>query len=496
MSIAGIEGVRERSALARVPAWLWFGAGVYLLMLLRGNDLLNDPDMFWQIKVGQWILDQRAVPYADAYSLTKAGAPWMSSSWLSQVLYAKAYTLAGWSGPVILAALAIAATFALLVHLLKRHVRALHASLVAMVVLALAAQHLLARPHVLAMPFMMVWVAGLIAASERRVAPSFGLLPLIALWANLHGSFILGLALIAPIMLDALWNAERSQRRGLGLRWIVFGLGALAAACVTPYGWGSLWAAKSILDLGPLLSMISEWAPPSFAQPGLLECCILLLVAAALWRGVTLSPPRILLVLGLLHMALGHIRNVEVFALLTPIVLAVPLARQFGWNGNETDEAAARASLMPVAVLLVAIMAFAAMASLRYKPNDDAMPVAAVAALRDHGAKRVFNDYAFGGYLIWAGIPPFIDGRAELYGEKFGVDAIDALSLSRPDTLLSLLSVHRIDATLLSPSTPAARLMDHLEGWTRVFADKTATVHVRTVSTRDQSQDRKAVHPE
>ena len=69
--------------------------------------------------------------------------------------------------------------------------------------LALTMPHLLARPHVLAMPVMLAWVGGLVAAADRRGAPSFWLLPLMALWANLHGGFVFGLVLIAPIALDA-----------------------------------------------------------------------------------------------------------------------------------------------------------------------------------------------------------------------------------------------------------------------------------------------------
>src|SRR5579859_1217734 len=93
---------------------LWVGIGVYALFVLAGNRLLIDPDTMWQITVGQWIIDHRAVPQTDVYSFTMRGQPWISTQWLAQVLFAKAYSVAGWSGPVVLAASAIAATFALL----------------------------------------------------------------------------------------------------------------------------------------------------------------------------------------------------------------------------------------------------------------------------------------------------------------------------------------------------------------------------------------------
>ena len=89
--------------------------------------------------------------------------------------------------------------------------------------LALTVPHLLARPHVLALPVMVPWVGGLIAAADRRGAPSFWLLPLMALWANLHGGFVFGLVLIAPIALDAVINADAQLRKSLALRWAAFG---------------------------------------------------------------------------------------------------------------------------------------------------------------------------------------------------------------------------------------------------------------------------------
>ncbi|WGR94252.1 hypothetical protein MTX20_07985 [Bradyrhizobium sp. ISRA435] len=91
---------RERaSVFGEVPAWFLVACGVYALLLLAGSKLLADSDTYWQIAVGRWILDHGTVPSVDIYSFTKAGEPWMSSSWLSQVLYAKAYDLAGWAGP-------------------------------------------------------------------------------------------------------------------------------------------------------------------------------------------------------------------------------------------------------------------------------------------------------------------------------------------------------------------------------------------------------------
>ena len=151
-----------------VPAWLLLGVGVYVFLLVIGSGLLGDSDTYWQIATGQWILDHATLPLVDIYSFTRAGEPWISSSWLAQVLYAASYHLAGWTGPVVLAASTIAATFALLTYILGRRIPSTYAILIALAAMVLSGVHFYARPHVLALPVMVAWANGLMAASERR----------------------------------------------------------------------------------------------------------------------------------------------------------------------------------------------------------------------------------------------------------------------------------------------------------------------------------------
>jgi len=127
---------------------LWVAVGTYTLFLLAGNRLLIDPDTMWQITVGQWIIDHRAVPETDVYSFTMRGQPWISTQWLAQVLFAKAYAIAGWAGPVVLTATAIGATFGLLARVLNRHLSESTTLALIASALALTVPHLLARPHV------------------------------------------------------------------------------------------------------------------------------------------------------------------------------------------------------------------------------------------------------------------------------------------------------------------------------------------------------------
>jgi hypothetical protein len=349
--------------------------------------------------------------------------------------------------------------------------------------LALTVPHLLARPHVLAFPLMVLWVGGLVAAADRRGAPSFRLLPLMVLWANLHGGFVFGLVLVAPLALDAVLNAEPRLRKSLVLRWAAFAVAALIAGCCTPYGWNSLLASQKILALGSALPLIMEWRPADFGSVGALEVCLLLGIGLALWRGVKLPPLRIVLLLGLLHMALSQGRSGETLALLAPLILAAPLARQIG--GAEVSNSSAAPPLRGVlfagvAVLLAAgTLAFTSVH--RFQPHASGSPVAAVAALKKLNLERVFNDYDFGGYLIANGVAPFIDGRTELYGEKFFVDHNAATRLVEPENLFRLLEQYRIEATLMRTQSAATKLLDHIDGWQKVYADDIATIHVRKV---------------
>jgi hypothetical protein len=91
----------------------------------------------------------------------------------------------------------------------------------------------------------------------------------------------------------------------------------------------------------------------------------------------------------------------------------------------------------------------------------------------------VLNDYDFGGYMVRAGLRPFIDGRTELYGAAFTSRHFRAVTLADLPDFLKLLDEYRIAATLLSPETPAVALLDRLPGWKRLYADDIAVVHVR-----------------
>jgi len=476
----------EAAPAERCTLPLWTGLIVLGVMLAGGNRLLLDPDTYWQIAIGQWMVDHRAVPWTDTYSFTMQGQPWMSTQWLAQVIYSQVYAWFGWAGPVALAALAIALAYMLLTQFLVRHVGDVPVMILLPVSFLMALPHLYARPHVLALPVMVAWVAALLSAAERREAPPFMLVALMTLWSNLHGGFVLGLMLIGPIALDAVLNADAKVRLRLLLRWFAFGVAALAASCLTPYGWNSLLAARAILNLGEALKLIREWMPADFSFLGPIEAGVLLIIALAFFRGMKLPLMRNVLFVGLLYMALAHIRNADVFALLGPMVVAAPLAAQFGGRGNEPGLTFPQPHGLAVSatVILMLGMVAGAFAMSRYRPAENVTPAAAVAILKQNRVQRVFNDYDFGGYMISQGMAPYIDGRTELYGEKFVVEHNAARRLLRPAEFFELLERHKIDATLLHRKAPAAQILDQVDGWRKIFIDDQVVVHVRDALAR------------
>jgi hypothetical protein len=471
----------ERSAdLQAAMPWL-VAAAAYVLVMSVAPKLLNDPDTYSHLALGRWILEHGAVPTSDPFSANFRGAHWLAFEWLSEVVFAIAYAAGGWMALAATASAAAATAFGLLARFLSRELRPTAALFGVLVALPLTAPHLLARPHAMALPILVAWIAALIRAVDKRTSPSWLLLPLMTLWANLHGSFTFGLVMIGAAGAEALFNARPAERMSVVRHWGSFGLLALAAACINPYGPEMILVTVRTIALGSALSTITEWRPQDFSHIDSFEIVMLGAFGLALYRGVRLPLFRIFMVLGVLHLSLSHVRHADLLALLAPIFLARPLAKQFpglaaGRNGTTSGPGA----MMPAAAISLALIV-TALSIFRsdVTPPARITPAGAVHALGAvrHGA--ILNDYDFGGYLDYIGLAPFIDGRSELYGQAYMLRYDRALSLQNLPDFDKLLDEYRIGATMLAPSTPAVALLDRSPGWQRFYADDVAVVHLR-----------------
>jgi hypothetical protein len=456
-------------------------AGVYILLIALAPRLLSDPDTYSHIALGRWILEHHAVPTTDPFSATLRGAHWVAFEWLSQTAFAIAHGLGGWTGVVALAAAAVATAFGLLARFLLREWQP-NAVLVALFsAILLTAPHILARPHILALPVMVAWISRLIRAVDTRSPPPWLLLPWMTLWANLHGSFTFGLAMIAPIACDALWRTPPSERLVAARQWTFFAVLALGAACLNPYGPEMILVTFQTVALGAALTTVTEWRPQDFTHLGAFELIMLGAFGLALYRGVTLPLLRIVMVLGVLHLSLSQTRHADLLGMLAPIFLARPLAEQFTAIAADRTETILRPSAWLPAAASIFLMGVTGLASFR---NDVSPPARITPAIAIHSTDiakvgPILNEYDFGGYLDFVGLAPFIDGRGELYGGAYMLRHHRALSLENLPDFLRLLDEYRIGATLLAPSTPAVALLDRLPDWKRVYSDDVAVVHTR-----------------
>ena len=467
---------RPRAAPAS-PFWL--GVAIYSLLLIVGERLLNDPDTYWHIATGRWIWAHGAVPTTDPFSFTLAGAPWHAHEWLAELIIAGAYGALGWAGVVALAALGVAVSLALLMRALERAARPTVALGASALSFYLMAAHLTARPHAVALPILVAWSAALVRARTEARAPSLLLLPLMTVWANLHGGFVVGLGLAGVLAVEAVLTAENwPARRAAILGWGCFVVGAALASLLTPYGTAGWWFPFKLMSLSFALDFVGEWHAPVLGPTEPLVLWLVALVAFTFAAGLRVPLFRVLVVAGLIAMAMSHTRNAELLAVLAPLLLAPSLRtiyplplRSLGRRGR----GASGAALIALAVTATVVAVFRGYAH----ENPAIAPASALAAAKHAGLTgAVFNDYDFGGYLIFEGVPVFVDGRIDLYGDDFLRAYASALDV-QGDALPRLLDRDRIAWTLLKPDARAVTALDRDPRWERVYADVSAVVHRR-----------------
>jgi len=491
---AAISTPALRSGWQRHPALSWplVIAVLACVLLLRDRlNLLGDPDTYLHIAAGRWMIAHHALPMHDPFSHSMPGAVWIPHEWLAELVLASVYDWFGWPAVALLAMLCFAASLALLTRRLLAYFEPFSALILVAASGALLLPHLLARPHVLAFPPLVAWCAGLISARDRNRGPPYWLLPVMVLWANLHGSFMFGLCLAAYLGAEAVLDGTSWSERRVALRqWGGFvALAALAALC-TPNGLSGLLLPLRIVTMPALQGSFGEWLGPDIQHDHPLELWLL----GALGVGLVLRPKlpltRLLLLLGLFHMALSHARYEDLVALVAPLAIAQSFGPEIAARVRVASPSAlarwfaAWAQPARGSGLALGVAAFVAISGTTLlwplpRPDGPATPgsaLDAVARLRLSGP--VFNSEVFGGYLIFRRVPTFIDGRIEMYGDAFLSRYLDAAG-GKKSVLTGLLDQYGITWTLLRPTDGAVEVLDHLPGWRRVYADRYAVIHAR-----------------
>lgn len=481
------------------PLMLGLATAVALLLGLS-TQTLQDPDIVMHITAGRWMLEHQAVPDVDVFSYTRTGAPWIAHEWLAQCLMAVLQSIAPWTALVVVTVGLFAFTLAYLMRFLLERMPPIYALLMTALAAAAMSSHLLSRPHVMAWPLLAIWMAELIKANESRRAPPWWLLGVMVLWANLHGSFTLGLLLMGPMALEALVQAEPKERMVVLRQWLAFGVAAMLAAMFTPYGWRGIWLTLQVSQLTHL-QRINEWAHPGGIALLPLEIWLLMFLLLSMLGYVRLPVVRFLMLLVLLHQAFMVGRFISVFGLLAPMLIATSFGQRYAqltiheppskldaWFDKFKSPANGWACGLSAAVVL--LLGLVMHHHEVYNTPASQNVASGVNAARAAGAKgHVFNAFNLGAPLISQGVPVFIDGRADLYGDAHIGVYFDLIESSDPQHIAKVLDDYAIGWTALSPKSSLFLFLNQSPSWVKAYEDEAVVIHIRREAQVNRDED-------
>lgn len=453
--------------------WLGVVAGCLLLWHLAMHTGLSG-DVYWQWAAGRWMLNHGHLLTHDVFSYTVLGKAWIAEEWGYEVLLAESIRLWGpgalwfWSAGVGTMAVLIAA----------RHFRFLGAGWTTTGLLALFLGYglqlfLRDRPQEVS---YLLWAGELLLLSWARRKPNyiFWTLPLLGFWANVHGSFLLGLSVLLLEAIWAWWPVSWGRLRvlkPLPRQKAVLALGtALMVTTLNPHGFALIEYALHLAFNPRITNLIVEWQSPNFHQPMLLILVAVPLVSTVLaltWNSEPVAWAPLILAGGLLLATLVSVRYLPYFL----IAWTVHAAQ---WQLPPRWE---RAYPTPFTWGALAVISAGMLWGPWAQPGVPAntMPRAAVAFLRSrHG--RVFTRYRWGGYMIWSGFSVFVDGRTDLYaGSGILTQYMAIKNLTQvPDTVFR---DYQVDYVMWPRDTALSTYLAHDPAWSLIFVSRTADIY-------------------
>jgi hypothetical protein len=388
--------------------------------------MVNDPDIWWHLRTGEWMLAHHSIPRVDPYSGALAGSRWLAYSWVFELAAVKLFQWLGLAGIVAYTSVMILAITVAIFHLLRR----LQIDFTVVVLLTFCACYSMGRlysprPWLFTVLFFVLEMDILMQARKTGRTRELLWLPAIfALWANVHIQFIDGLLVLGLAWAETL--AARWGVRGVSTRmqpkWLGLALaGSLLATLANPFGWRIYQAAYELATQAGALNKITELQALPFRTVADFVILLLALGSAAMLARQRRFMPFETVLLGLATvLSFRSQRDVWVMAVVGVVILASRIA------GSETA-----AVCLPKWGAAIAVLAagLAMPAGFRIMQVNNArltsdlaktMPVQAVETVLARGyAGPLYNDYNWGGYLIWAlRMPVSIDGRAAFYGDQ------------------------------------------------------------------------------
>ncbi len=450
---------------------------------------VGDADVWWHLRTGEWILQHRAVPRTDPFSSFGAGKPWQAYSWLFEILTLKLFQRWNLDGILALTATLLVAITAALYHLVRRlQPDFAQVVLLTSVVMFSISRCYTPRPWLFSILFFVVEIDILMQARRTGRTRELFWLPLVyVLWANIHVQFVDGLAVLALAGLEPLLGrvlGRQPTRLPFAAAWCTLGACVLAT-CLNPYGWHIYQVAYDLASQPGVLNRVSEMEALPFRN--LQDYVILLLAlagaAALAWKRRFPVFETAFLVTAVL-LSFRSQRDVWI----TAVGAAAVIASNMPAGERESPP---RLRPLPLLTALGALVLMVWTGSHVFHLRNaelaehvaDTMPVRAVEFVQQKNYPgRLYNDYPWGGYLIWAlRRPVSMDGRAALHGDKRLERSAKTWSgqpdwAADPDLQGSGLVIGPVNA-------PLTQILRLAPGYKLVYEDKLAAVFIRTNAT-------------
>ena len=453
---------------------------VLLLFLLTGNirapgNVLHDPDLWWHMADARILATTHHFIRMEPYSFSVAGKPWVNPEWGAEEPFWLGYKLFGYSGIYLVTLLILCGN---IIFLFWRGLwRCRHAGAAfwaAALGIPLMIVNAGPRTIVVAYLAMSAELAILEAAGRGRTRLLWLLPPLFLLWINLHGSWVIGLALFVLYILSGLFKFNKGAIEQPAFtpevrKLLLIVLAAcVAVLIINPYGWRLIWNPFDMMLNQKLnIQNVQEWQPLNlawFVGKGALVIILLTVIANALrgrkWRVFDLA-----VVLFAWYAAFAHARFAFMAAILTIPILAIDFENAFC---SESDEKTIPVMnmVMVLAALGTVIYFFPSQAKMD-KEFHRIFPLQTIASIQP--SWRTLNNDGLGGIMDWEHRSPFIDSRDDTF-EHNGV-LKDYLDIIRMQNTLELLDKYHIDHALLLRGDALSYLLEHVPGWTLVRSE-------------------------
>lgn len=489
MTVATISSpstASEHAQKAQTASWLdrVFSMPVLLCCVLVTVVYLSvprtfaDPDIWWHLRDAEILVKTHHFIRSDLFSYTAAGAPWMNHEWLAELPFYAAWRLGGAAGLHLFTVLIIDGIMLSVFGLAVRRSRNVTLSLV-LAVLGTFLATVSFGPRTLLFGWICLLAElAILQISETRPR-SLWLLPLLfAVWVNTHGSWMIGLTVYGiyvagrAIPLETPYLVSSGLSLGRIKAYIAAGLLSVAALFVNPYGWRLVAYPFNLAFHQKLnISNVQEWQTIDLHTPrGKLALgCMLALAFWQLVRPRKWQLSDLLLVVVGVYSGFTYSRFLFLLAILAVPVIAETLSSERKDGGQRMSRPLLNAAVM---IVLASLIVSRARATNRPDPRAGA-PIpetfpAALAAVPP-GA-HVFNDYMWGGRLIWQEhLPVFVDSRVDIF-EYNGTfkDYLDIVHLNRTQELLDQ---HHIAYVLFETNSPLVYFLKHTGNWS-VLAEK------------------------